>query len=124
MSEEVSISDAYQAVRNNQADWLCIQQGNSVINLDSVTQTGKGYENLLSKLPEDNIAFLYTRIEINGNAKFVFIIWVGEAASPLNKGKVSVNKPMLKGILKDFALELGASDIADLQYEIVCKKLA
>ena len=79
---------------------------------------------------------MYTGDELSKRAKFAFISWIGSSVGALKRAKVSIDKTLVKEVvtvifffinpkksffsfniwlfLKNFAVELAASDINDL----------
>lgn len=54
-------------------------------------------------------------------AKFVLITWVGEKVSPLQKARVSTDKAVLKGVVRDFSVEVFANTLDECEEEVIMK---
>ncbi len=82
-----------------------------------------GLEELQSQFSENECAYAYTRVTTGDSesrrAKFVFIAWGGDSAKVLLKAKMSVHRASLKEVVKEFAVEIFASDADDLTPERV-----
>jgi len=70
-----------------------------------VQATGSGGINeLTANLAHDQAQYAYIRVDVEQDGsirtKFVLISWVGESTSPLKKGKVSVDKPGFKAVVR------------------------
>jgi cofilin/tropomyosin-type actin-binding protein len=86
------------------------------------TGTG-GLEAFKDKFGSDEIKFAFYAVttgdEESVRTKFVFISWVGENTKPLKRAKVSVHKGEVKRVVRDFALEIHATDDSDLDAEAI-----
>jgi len=89
--------------------------------------SGSGnWEEFTNTLKQDQVQFGFVRMvsdpETN-RIKFVFISWIGNAVSVLMKAKVSVHKASVKEIVRDFAVEMHAEDLSELEYGTVHSKI-
>ncbi|MFD9126579.1 coactosin family protein [Kitasatospora sp. NPDC059571] len=105
-------------------DWATFgYEGNDIV----VAGTGTGFESLPGALPDDAPMYAYCRVDIpteeTTRTRFVLISWVGEGTSPMKKGKVSVDKPALKAVIKDVTIEIATSDRDDLTQDKVIQKV-
>lgn len=60
-------------------------------------------------------------LNIIARAKFVLITWVGEKVSPLQKARVSTDKAVLKGVVRDFSVEVFANTLNECDEETIMK---
>jgi len=126
MAIDSSVREAYEQVRKPGGDnWLIAgYEGNNIV----VQLTGGGGVNeLVGNLADDQVQYAYLKVEIEQDGsirtKFVLIAWIGESVSPLKKGKASVDKPTLKTVIKDFAIELAVSEREDLNEQKLITKI-
>ncbi|WP_269857063.1 coactosin family protein [Streptomyces sp. RPT161] len=114
------VKEAYEKIRLPQSDlkWVTFKYDDSKVVVDT---SGTDHGAFLDMLPDDAPLYAYYRVEVKASdatrTKFVFVSWVGENVSPLTKGKVSVDKPQIKSIIKDFSIEIATSDQGDLTYD-------
>lgn len=59
--------------------------------------------------------------DLSSRAKFCLITWVGEKVSPLQKARVSTDKAVLKGVVRDFSVEVFANTLAECEEEHIMK---
>jgi len=122
---DASVAAAYQEVRNGGANWFVLgYEGNKI----KVQQTGTGgIDELVNSLSDEEAQYGYIKFQVTveetTRTKFVLISWVGDNTPPMKKGKVSTDKPVLKTIVKDFAIEVAASEKGDLTEAAVLNKL-
>eukprot|EP01120_Amphizonella_sp_Union-15-10_P011236 TRINITY_DN4714_c0_g1_i1.p1 TRINITY_DN4714_c0_g1~~TRINITY_DN4714_c0_g1_i1.p1 ORF type:complete len:156 (-),score=37.56 TRINITY_DN4714_c0_g1_i1:30-458(-) len=116
------IASAYQDVRSDKTDtrWLYLKyDDNKTLSLGG-TGSG-GLDELAANFSPTERAYGYLRVtsgdDLSARAKFVFIAWVGEKVSPLAKARVSTDKAFVKEVIKDFAIEVHATDEDDIQEE-------
>lgn len=120
------VKAAYEEIRRpgSTTGWATFKYAGSTIVVD---QTGTEHEAFLAALPEDAAVFSYYRLEVEtegtSRTKFVLITWIGQQAPPLKKGKVSVDKPSLKGVIKDLTVEIQTSAREDLTYDQIVQKV-
>lgn len=95
----------------------------------ALTETGEGgLEEFVSKLRPDQAAFGYVRAVIGNDtlsqrAKFVFVSWCGPEVKVMRKAKLSVHIADVKNFIKNFAIEVSASQPEDLAANEVELKL-
>jgi len=86
-----------------------------------------GLEKVLEHLAEDQARFIVLRrdlkVELAKTSKFVFIQWVGEKMKPLAKAALSVQKPEVAKLAKPYNLEIIASNLKEVNEEIVADQL-
>ncbi|MGA5499422.1 coactosin family protein [Streptomyces cinereoruber] len=127
MEISADVKDAYETVRRSDSSirWATFVYSGNVLVLD---QTGSDHEAFLARLPQDAPVFAYYRAEVPvadaTRTRFAFITWVGSNTSPLKKGKIPVDKPAIKQIIKDFSADITTSDPAELAYERIQDKLS
>eukprot|EP00178_Gracilaria_changii_P025250 TRINITY_DN7785_c0_g1_i1.p1 TRINITY_DN7785_c0_g1~~TRINITY_DN7785_c0_g1_i1.p1 ORF type:complete len:150 (+),score=43.13 TRINITY_DN7785_c0_g1_i1:26-475(+) len=118
----------YNSVRDdtNDVDW-CVWGYADAKSNDIVSQaTGSGnVEKMAENFKDDEVQYGYVRVtlgdEQSKRAKFLFVAWVGENVGGLRKGRVSVHKADVKTILKEYSVEISATDRDDLSLEAVTK---
>jgi len=124
-----AIEDAYTKVRqdNGEIDWLlCSYSDNKTIKLAS---TGSGGVNeMAGKITDDNCYFGYARVTIKADddttrTKFVFFTYKGESASVMRKGNVSVHAANVKSKIKDFSVQVNATEQGEITEEAVIAKI-
>lgn len=86
-----------------------------------------GFAGALAHFHEDSRAYAFIRVQtgddLSSRAKFVLITWVGEKVSPLQKARVSTDKAVLKGVVRDFSVEVFANTLAECDEETVMKSV-
>lgn len=95
----------------------------------SATGTG-GLDELKSQLQDHQASFAYVRFtvgndELSRRAKFVLVSWCGKDVKVIRKAKLSVHIAEVKKCLSAFAIEIAASELADLDstnIELLLKK--
>eukprot|EP00178_Gracilaria_changii_P005042 TRINITY_DN18139_c0_g1_i1.p1 TRINITY_DN18139_c0_g1~~TRINITY_DN18139_c0_g1_i1.p1 ORF type:complete len:146 (+),score=40.92 TRINITY_DN18139_c0_g1_i1:3-440(+) len=119
---------AYEEVRkdNNSVDWCVFGYGEGAT-IELLGKGEGGVDELKAKLSDDIVAYGYVRFKTGDTqstrAKFVLITWVGSGVSVLRKAKVSVHKADIKSVLKEFAVEVQADDMSDLDTEVIGKMI-
>lgn len=66
---------------------------------------------------------MYLRVKVDSGPKYVLVSWIGEEASPLKKGRASVDKPELSSVVKDVSVVITTSNLRDLTEENVMNKV-
>jgi len=56
-------------------------------------------------------------------AKFALITWVGPNVSALNRAKMSTDKMTVKGVIKNFAIEVTASEHEEIEESSILEAL-
>eukprot|EP01121_Diplochlamys_sp_Union-15-3_P002245 TRINITY_DN1195_c0_g1_i1.p1 TRINITY_DN1195_c0_g1~~TRINITY_DN1195_c0_g1_i1.p1 ORF type:complete len:144 (-),score=41.62 TRINITY_DN1195_c0_g1_i1:71-502(-) len=122
------IPEAYQNVRSdkNPTNWMFLHYSDN--NKLALGATGNGgISELVGHFKPDERAYGYIRVisgdDMSARAKFVFVAWVGEKVSPLKKARVSTDKAFVKEVIKDFAVEIFATDLNDLKEDEVMHKV-
>ncbi|GFR69208.1 coactosin-like protein [Elysia marginata] len=92
-----------------------------------VDSSGTDYSDFLKCLSEDECKYAYVRVmtgdEMSKRAKFAFITWAAPHAGALKKAKLSVDKTLLKNVIKSFAIEILADEMKELSLDKVTKSL-
>jgi len=120
--DKEAVTSAYEDVRDDNKDmsWLTLKFNGNNIELDS---TGTDYEEFLTRLVDDERIFAYVRIltgdELSKRAKFAFITWAGRGVSTLKKAKMSVEKGVVKNIIRSFAVEILAEEPSEVTLDTV-----
>jgi len=124
LSDDIAAS--YADVRNDKTDtnWAFYKYDDDKHLVLGGSGSG-GLSELVGHFEPDQRSYGYLRViagdDLSARAKFVFIAWVGEKVSPLKKAKVSTDKAFVKEIVKDFALEVHATDHDDLEEARIMK---
>eukprot|EP00027_Filamoeba_sp_ATCC50430_P012689 CAMPEP_0168574620 /NCGR_PEP_ID=MMETSP0413-20121227/19191_1 /TAXON_ID=136452 /ORGANISM="Filamoeba nolandi, Strain NC-AS-23-1" /LENGTH=135 /DNA_ID=CAMNT_0008608001 /DNA_START=355 /DNA_END=762 /DNA_ORIENTATION=+ len=123
-----AIQEAYNDVRSDstETNWLLIgYQDNKTLKL--VGKGSGGINELTQHLADNGCFYGYLRVvnkdEETTRTKFVFISWKGDNAPVLRKGKMSVHISDVKKIIKDYAFEIGTSDLSDLSEDAINKRV-
>ena len=118
------ILDSYNDVRSDatETNWAkFVYEGNNKI--VAGPKGSGGLAELQQQFSADEAAYAYARVTTGDSeskrAKFIFIAWGGDHAKVLLKAKMSVHRASLKEVVKEFALEIFASDNDDLAPERV-----
>lgn len=124
--DKEAVSAAYEDVRDDNKDmsWLTLKFNGNNIELDS---TGSEYDEFLARLDDDERIFGYVRLltgdELSKRAKFAFITWAGRGVSTLKKAKMSVEKGVVKNIIRSFAIEILAEEPSEVSRDTVMTAL-
>jgi len=114
------VADAYEEVRDDKSPvtWLVLKyEGPQIV----VSAKGEDFGEFKSHFTEEERAFAYLRIqtgdEMSKRSKFLMLTWVPEGVSPIKKAKMSTDKALVKEILVNFAVELTAESLGELDME-------
>ncbi|XP_059148855.1 coactosin-like protein [Physella acuta] len=124
--DKEAVNCAYEEVRddNSPITWFTLHFNGTLIEIDS---KGSDYQEFLSRFTDDERLFGYVRVttgdEMSKRAKFAFITWAGKDVSPIKKAKLSVDKAVVKLVIKNFAVEILAEDQHDIALETVATAL-
>ena len=123
-----SLSDAYADVRddNSDTDWLVAGYADKKTITAQGTGSG-GVSELVAQFADDQAQFAYLRVtagdEESRRTKFVFITWVGEGVKALAKAKVSVHKASVKQVVRDFGVEMHATERNEVSEDEIMKRV-
>ncbi len=116
------ISDAYEDVRNDKTEtnWITVDYVDD--KTDALKVSGKGtggLSELKAKLKPENATFAFLRVtvgndELSKRAKFVLISWCGSQVKVMRRAKLSVHIADVKHVIKNFAVEIAASSLDEL----------
>eukprot|EP01130_Rhizamoeba_saxonica_P003252 TRINITY_DN138_c0_g2_i1.p2 TRINITY_DN138_c0_g2~~TRINITY_DN138_c0_g2_i1.p2 ORF type:complete len:151 (-),score=41.68 TRINITY_DN138_c0_g2_i1:50-502(-) len=134
LTVDIAVEDAYHNVRDdsNEANWAVFAYADDVGSGDANTVVVKasgddGLEGLKGALVERERAYGFLRVisgdEMSARPKFVFIAWVPDGTPIMKKAKVSTDKAFVKEVVRDFAVELLANDLDDLEEEVIMKEV-
>ena len=89
-----------------------------------VQATGSGdWNEFTGHLRDGEAQFGFVRVttgdEESKRAKFVFVSWVGSGVSILARAKVSVHKANVKEVIRDYAVEVHAEHLEELEEDKV-----
>ena len=119
-----ALAEAYNDVRNDKSETTWAIFGYSSPTAIGLQAKGSSeWSEFVSHFKEDQAQFGFVRVTTGDSeskrAKFVFISWVGTAVSPLKRAKVSVHKASVKEVVRDYAVEVYAEQIDELDYDKV-----
>ena len=77
----------------------------------------------LTPFAQKYLSYLYSGDELSVRAKFALITWVGPKVGALKKAKVSTDKAAVKLVCTNFAKEILADNISEVQYDLVVAEL-
>ncbi|KAI8381244.1 uncharacterized protein BYT42DRAFT_613043 [Radiomyces spectabilis] len=119
---------AYQAVLNNNdpTNWLIYSYDKGTSDL-RVQATGEdGLEELTEEFADGKIQFAYTRV-IDPNTelpKFVFIAWCGSGVPETRKAFFNNHMNDVSKFFKSFHVQINARDEADVEPELIMKRVS
>lgn len=111
--DKEAIHEAYEDVRNDSTptNWAILGYDGKNIVLDS---KGSDYDEFKSKFTDDDRLYGFLRLntgdELSKRVKFVLVTWVGVNVGALNRAKMSTDKTVVKAVIKNFAMEVLASE--------------
>eukprot|EP00037_Helgoeca_nana_P014680 m.137111 g.137111 ORF g.137111 m.137111 type:complete len:142 (+) comp22662_c1_seq1:2560-2985(+) len=109
----------YEDVRDDKSEttWAQFIYDNKDVVVGGV---GSDYAELIAKCSPDERWYAFVRIEtgdeLSKRAKFVFLTWVGESVSAMKKAKMSTDKADIKMVVRDYAKEILADELSEVQY--------
>eukprot|EP01130_Rhizamoeba_saxonica_P003253 TRINITY_DN138_c0_g2_i2.p1 TRINITY_DN138_c0_g2~~TRINITY_DN138_c0_g2_i2.p1 ORF type:complete len:150 (-),score=46.25 TRINITY_DN138_c0_g2_i2:39-488(-) len=129
-----NVYEAYEDVRDDstETNFAVFGYGDDLGEGDANTVTLKesgpgGLEGLKGALVAGQRAYGFLRVisgdEMSARPKFVFIAWVPDGTPIMKKAKVSTDKAFVKEVVRDFAVELLANDLDDLEEELIMKEV-
>jgi len=81
--------------------------------------TGSDYEEFKTKFHDVDRLYGFIRVntgdEMSKRVKFALITWVGPTVGALNRAKMSTDKMVVKNVIKNFAIEIQATEPEDLE---------
>jgi len=121
------IREAYEDVRDDNSDtaWsvMTYNDGNEIVLLSK----GTSFDEFKSHFVDDQRVYgfirIYTGDELSKRAKFAFISWSGQNVSPIKRAKMSTDKPLLKQVIQNFALETHITDLHELTEEAILEEV-
>jgi len=122
------IKNAYDQVRDDGTplNWMLMGYGSSKKALELYGSGEGGLEELVANLKDDEVTYGYVRV-IYGDSqrsKFVFVTYVPEGLSGMNRAKANMHKPAVIQFLKYMHIEVYASSKAELDEPLIQAKLA
>ncbi|KAJ2387952.1 hypothetical protein GGI05_003933 [Coemansia sp. RSA 2603] len=125
------IKDAYDDVRNDKTatDWMLLEFVDDRKDELKVACTGStGLDGLKSELKDNAAAFGYIRMamandELSQRTKFVFVAWCGPQTRVMRRAKLSVQKAEVKNVLRNFSIEIAASETSELDAKSIMLQL-
>eukprot|EP00035_Acanthoeca_spectabilis_P021605 m.439130 g.439130 ORF g.439130 m.439130 type:complete len:142 (+) comp18338_c0_seq1:69-494(+) len=116
----------YEDVRDDKSETTWAQfvyEGKNVV----LGGTGTEYAELISKCADDARWYAFVRVEtgdeLSRRVKFVFLTWVGQSVGAMAKAKMSTDKADIKMVCKDYAIEVLADDLSEVQYDAVLEEV-
>ncbi|XP_054715011.1 coactosin-like protein [Uloborus diversus] len=107
--DKEALRDAYQDVRadTSETNWALFRYKGSEIIHDN---SGESLDELRQSLSDHERAFVFVRVfagdEMSKRKKFVLLTWVSPEVSALKRGRVSIDKALVKQVVQNFAVEL------------------
>jgi len=122
-----AIKEAYEQVRDDEAptNWMLMGYGSNKKALELYGSGTGGLEEFATKLKEDEVTYGYVRV-IYGDSqrsKFVFVTYVPEGLSGMNKAKANMHKPAVIAFVQYMHIEVYASTTAELDEPLIQAKL-
>jgi len=123
-----SVYEAYSDIQDNNTptDWalfVYVDQQQGPPELHARARGAAGEEEMMQQLRTDERGFVYLRKksgdEISVTTKFVFIAWVPERFNAKKRAEVSLHKGLMKGIVKNYAVELHVTEVNDLRDKLI-----
>jgi len=124
--DKETIYNAYEDVRNDttSTSWLTLCYDGRNIVLES---TGSDYDEFKCKFEEADRLYGFVRVntgdELSKRVKFVLITWVGPTVGALNRAKMSTDKMVVKNVIKNFAIEVLANEMDQLEESSILEDL-
>jgi len=129
----VNESQAQQAIadlRSNDTptNWVLFTYSDDVKNgIDLVGSGVNGVEELKQKLTDNKVFYglvrVTDRIDQSVTVKFVFIIWVGEKVSFVQKGKITTHKGSITSLVGQYHNDVHASNLSEVNEDIILGKV-
>jgi len=123
--EDPAIAKAYNDVRNDKTglNWVVFDYANPTTLKVGASGSG-GVKEAVGALRQDACQYGFLKVTYPGGddttrTKFVFFSWAGPGAKALVKGKMSVHKASIKTIVQDFAVEVHAVDLGELDEAVL-----
>ncbi|KAJ2758015.1 hypothetical protein IWQ57_006941, partial [Coemansia nantahalensis] len=125
------IAKAYEDVRDDKSKtaWLLLTFDKDRKDALAVSQTGTGgIDELKEHLEADAAAFGYIRVPMSNDAlsqrtKFVLVVWIGQNVSVMRRAKLSVQKADVIKVLRNYSVEIPASEHCELVADDVLVRL-
>ncbi|KAJ1722009.1 hypothetical protein LPJ53_003541 [Coemansia erecta] len=125
------IREAYDDVRNDKSttDWMLLEFVDDRKDELKVASTGSsGLDGLKSELKDNAAAFGYIRMamandELSQRTKFVLLAWCGPQTRVMRRAKLSVQKAEVKNVLRNFSIEIAASEASELDANSIMLQL-
>jgi len=124
--DKETVYNAYEDVRSDasQTSWLTLSYDGRNIVLNAI---GSDYEEFKSKFTEADRLYGFVRVntgdEMSRRVKFVLITWVGPTVGALNRAKMSTDKMVVKNVIKNFAIEVLANEMDQLEESSILDSL-
>ncbi|KAK3930370.1 Coactosin-like protein [Frankliniella fusca] len=125
--DEKSVREAYEDVRSDTTptDWAVFKfEAQKIV----CAATGEGFDSFRSHFTDDERAFGFIRIqmgdEMSKRQKFVFLTWVGPQVSVIRRAKMTIDKGLVKDIIKNFAVELQVESQSEINVDYIREQLA
>ncbi|XP_063694559.1 coactosin-like protein isoform X1 [Bolinopsis microptera] len=121
--DEEAVMAGYADVRDDESEtkflMLTYQDENTKI---GVSKSGADYSEVLTDLGgeegESLRAYVYLRVvtgdEMSKRHKFVLLTWCGPSVPALKKAKMSLEKTLVKNLMRSFAVEIQASELEEM----------
>jgi len=125
-ASDPAIAQAYNDVRTKDNNWLLIgYQDNKTLKL--VGTGSGGVEELAGHLSDDACFFGYLKVQLKDDettrTKFIFFTWKGDTSPVMRKANMSIHVSAVKAVVKDFSVEINATEMSEVTSDFVRAKL-
>jgi len=135
LTVDPSVLEAYNDVRNDSSstDWAVFgydsDMGGSNQGLVKLQSSGSdGIDGLRQQLRPATPAYGFLRVtsgdEMSKRPKFVFITWVPSDTKVMRKARISVHRAFVKEVVQEFAVEITAEHLEELEHDVIMKAVA
>jgi len=118
--DKAPIGKAYEDVRSDQSEteWAVMKIEGDAIKL---TSSGTGFDKFKASFGAGDRGFGFYRVntgdELSKRAKFVLLTWVGPGVSFVKRGKMSVDKTLIKEVVLNYSVEIQLDNDNDFEFD-------
>lgn len=117
------IAQAYEQVRAKQLDWLLLTYGQTRDKLSLLATGSGGVEELVQRLPEDDVYFAFVREEEKDRSYFCLVSYVPESVSGVRRARALVHSRAVATTFKAHHATMSVSKRDDISTRAVRAKL-
>jgi hypothetical protein len=128
--DEAQAQQSIADLRSNETstNWILFKYSDSTKNgIELVGSGANGVEELKQHLSDNKVFYGLVRvtdkIDQSVTVKFVFIVWVGEKVSFVQKGKITTHKGSITSLIGQYHNDVHASNLSELSEDIVLGKV-